>query len=143
MKNDSANNTASVLQTKAPTSQARSGNVSIKDVAARAKVAPSTVSAALSGNGRISDALRAKVSLIATEMNYRPKMAAQLLRANNTGYMGLLLCNNADEADQEKANNDFQSASWYTTHFLTACQSEGLRSQIEFVMPNDMPNSGT
>ncbi|HCD31986.1 MAG TPA: hypothetical protein DER01_06220, partial [Phycisphaerales bacterium] len=98
--------------------------------------------AALSGNGRISDALREKVSKIATEMNYRPKMAAQLLRANNTGYIGLLFVAENNDQQNNADTSPFGSAGWYTTHFLNLCQAEGLRSQIEFVLDDGQPNSG-
>jgi LacI family transcriptional regulator len=142
MKNDSAINTASVLQATRTRRLTRAGNVSIKDVAARAQVAPSTVSAALSGNGRISDTLRDKVSKIAAEMNYRPRMAAQLLRANNTGYIGLLFVAEARDEQSNATTSSFGHAGWYTTHFLNVCQAEGLRSQIEFVLDDGRPNSG-
>lgn len=142
MKNDSANSTASVLHAEQPPRRNRGGAVSIKDVARKAKVAPSTVSAALSGNGRISDALRDKVTKTATEMNYRPRMAAQLLRANNTGYIGLLFVSTTKDSDNTLERSSFDYAGWYTTHFLSACQAEGLRSQIEFVVDNGQPNSG-
>lgn len=142
MKNDSANNTASVLHVKTPTQKSRSANVSIKDVAARAKVAPSTVSAALSGNGRISEALRAKVSKIAAEMNYRPKMAAQLLRANSTGYIGLLFTAEETEQATVSEGSSFGHAGWYTTTFLNVCQAEGLRNQMEFILDGHQSNTG-
>ena len=142
MKNDSANSTASVLQTAPTRQKTRNTSVSIKDVARKAKVAPSTVSAALSGNGPISNSLRDKVTKIAAEMNYRPRMAAQLLRANNTGYIGLLFAGDNSRHTDDAGNATFDYAGWYTTHFLSACQAEGLRSQIEFVMEDDQPNTG-
>ncbi|HCD31985.1 MAG TPA: hypothetical protein DER01_06215, partial [Phycisphaerales bacterium] len=49
MKNDSANSTSSVLQIDPISRKVRTTSVSIKDVARKANVAPSTVSAALSG----------------------------------------------------------------------------------------------
>lgn len=141
MKNDSANSTASVLQIDQPARRTRVSGVSIKDVAREANVAPSTVSAALSGNGRISDALRDKVTKIAAEMNYRPRMAAQLLRANNTGYIGLLFVAQARE-DNQNESSPFGYAGWFTTHFLNICQAEGLRSQIEFVVEDPRRDTG-
>lgn len=142
MKNDSANNTASVLQEESRYRRNRPAGVSIKDVARQAQVAPSTVSAALSGSGRISDALRDKVARIAAEMNYRPRMAAQLLRANSTGYIGLLFIVN-QEHEQITSNQLPQgTGGWHIPAFLNACQAEGIRSQIEYVIVDSQNNRG-
>lgn len=52
-------------------------NVTIVDIAHRAKVAPSTVSRALSGKGRISPATRDRILRIAQELGYEGATALQ------------------------------------------------------------------
>lgn len=52
-------------------------NVTIVDIAHRAKVAPSTVSRALSGKGRISPATRERILKIAQEMGYEGSSTPQ------------------------------------------------------------------
>lgn len=118
--------------------------VRIKDVAARAKVAPSTVSLALSGNGYVSEKMRQRILRVADEMNYRPKMAARLLRAHNTGYLGLVV--NAYQADSKRSaslQGDYRTIGWQLTSFLEACRNEGVRHQIEVIQPVSDDHKGT
>lgn len=118
-------------------------NVRIKDVAKRAKVAPSTVSLALSGNGYVSDKMRQRIQRIADEMNYRPKMAARLLRAHNTGYMGLVV--NSYKQDILRSGNtqtDYRHVGWQITSFLEACRAEGVRHQVEIIQPPSDEHKG-
>ncbi|MFG0251127.1 MAG: LacI family DNA-binding transcriptional regulator [Phycisphaeraceae bacterium JB051] len=118
-------------------------HVRIKDVAKRAKVAPSTVSLALSGNGYISDEKREHILRVANEMNYRPKMAARLLRAHTTGYMGLIV--NAYSQDAKRSGDqamDFRPVGWQITSFLEACRNDGLRHQIEVIQPPSDEHKG-
>jgi LacI family transcriptional regulator len=56
----------------------------IKDVAARAEVAPSTVSFVLNGDPRVAPATRARVLKIIEEMNYRPNPHAKSLGARKS-----------------------------------------------------------
>jgi LacI family transcriptional regulator len=118
-------------------------NVRIKDVAKRAKVAPSTVSLALSGNGYVSDKMRQRIQRVADEMNYRPKMAARLLRAHNTGYMGLVV--NSYKEDTQRsgfAQTDYRHVGWQITSFLEACRAEGVRHQVEIIQPPSDEHKG-
>ena len=134
-----------------PTTQSRmpvtptgsASSVRIKDVARRAKVAPSTVSLALSGNGYISDEKRKHILRVANEMNYRPKMAARLLRAHNTGYMGLIINAYIQDAKRnDQQFNDFRPVGWQITSFLEACRNDGLRHQIEVIQPPSEEHKG-
>lgn len=63
--------------------------VTIKDVAERAGVAPSTVSHAFSGKRKISDAVKKRIFAIAREMDYHPNAAARSLKTRQTGHLGL------------------------------------------------------
>lgn len=64
--------------------------VSIKDVARRAGVAPSTVSRAL-GKGPVSDEVRRKVEAAVAQTGYRPNLAARRLRSQQTKTVGLVV----------------------------------------------------
>ena len=53
--------------------------ITIRDVAAEAGVAISTVSAALSGDGRVKEETRERVAAVAKRLDYRPNKAAAML----------------------------------------------------------------
>lgn len=67
--------------------------VTMKDVAKRAGVAPSTVSRVISGNEKISEKTRKKVLQIMEEMDYHPNVAARNLANSKTRTLGLILPN--------------------------------------------------
>ncbi len=62
----------------------------IKDVAKRAGVSPSTVSYALSGKRPISAAVRARVAQVVEELNFTPNALAHNLRKGSSGAVGLV-----------------------------------------------------
>ncbi|MGN6416276.1 MAG: LacI family DNA-binding transcriptional regulator [Pseudobacter sp.] len=69
-------------------------NVTIKDIALRAGVALSTVSAVLNGKtreSRISEQLADRVRGIATDMGYEPNQTAVALRTGKTRVLGLIV----------------------------------------------------
>ena len=59
-------------------------NLTIDDIAKALDVSKTTVSRAISGKGRISDATRARIHAYITEHNYRPNAAAKALAENKT-----------------------------------------------------------
>lgn len=65
--------------------------VTIHDVAARAGVAPSTVSRALNNPGRVNEATRERVRRIAAELNYVPSNQARALSSGRTRTVALLV----------------------------------------------------
>jgi len=66
--------------------------VTVKDVAARAGVHPSTVSRALTaGTGRVSPELVERVAAAAREMGYRPNRLARALRMEQSSSVGMLI----------------------------------------------------
>ncbi|MGE5595022.1 MAG: LacI family DNA-binding transcriptional regulator [Hyphomicrobiales bacterium] len=67
----------------------RKGPATIHDVARRAGVSPSTVSRALTGGPRVSEATRRRVRQVAEELSYRPSRSAQSLRLAKTGTIAL------------------------------------------------------
>lgn len=62
--------------------------VSIKDIAKKADVSISTVSYALNGSPKITEATREKVLRVAKELNYAPNAAARTLKKRNTNIIG-------------------------------------------------------
>jgi len=63
----------------------------IRDVAARAGVALSSVSRALSGHASVSAGMRKKVEDAARELGYEPDLLAQSMRSGSTNTVGFLL----------------------------------------------------
>jgi len=67
-----------------------STSITIHDVARKAGVATSTVSRALTGDGRIAEATRARVREVAREMGYNPSRSARALRSARTRTLGYI-----------------------------------------------------
>ena len=67
------------------------GRVGIKDVAKAAGVSITTVSHALSGKGRLTDATRERVRRVATDLGYTPHPAAQSLASGRTGMIATVV----------------------------------------------------
>ncbi len=63
----------------------------LRDVAARARVSPQTVSNFLNGRGTARPATRARVERAIRELNYRPNAAARALRSQQSRTVALLL----------------------------------------------------
>ncbi|MDE7056321.1 MAG: LacI family transcriptional regulator, partial [Lactobacillus sp.] len=62
----------------------------IKDIAKKANVSPSTVSRALNGNSRISEETVTKIKKMASEMGYYPNYAAQNLTRGDANIVGIV-----------------------------------------------------
>ncbi|MAX24696.1 MAG: hypothetical protein CMJ19_09350 [Phycisphaeraceae bacterium] len=114
----------------------KSSNVTLKDIAAQAGVSHTAVSAALHGTGRISDEKREHILSVAKKMSYRPRLAAQMLRSNRTGHLGMIVCgvNLTDLMD-----SGFHGP--IVSSFIQACEERDIRYHIEFakeaVNPDD------
>lgn len=68
--------------------------ITIRDIARKAGVAPSTVSAVLNGKAkesRISEQLAGRIRLIASDMDYHPNYTAVSLRTGKTRVLGLIV----------------------------------------------------
>ncbi|MYL30961.1 LacI family DNA-binding transcriptional regulator [Halobacillus halophilus] len=75
-------------------------DVTIKDVAKAAGVAPSTVSRVIADNPRISPATKRKVKRAMEEMGYHPNVTARNLASRKTKALGVVLPFSADKALQ-------------------------------------------
>ncbi|HEY4004973.1 MAG TPA: LacI family DNA-binding transcriptional regulator [Pseudonocardia sp.] len=79
--------------------------VRMRDVARLAGVSEATVSLALSGNPRISEATRSRVVEIAEQLGYRPHAAARSLRTDSTQALGLVVSDVANPFFAELAGH--------------------------------------
>lgn len=115
--------------------------IRLKDVALKADVSTMSVSAALTGRGRISTRRAEYIRRIAQEMGYRTNAAAQILRRKKSGGMGLVIM---ETAELVRANT---SLSGITIQFSEACRSFGVRPQIEWfdyrAHPDQLPEMFT
>lgn len=64
-------------------------DVTLRDVARKARVSPMTVSLAVNGSPKVRPVTRDKVMKVVTQMGYRPNLAARNLRAGRTGVITL------------------------------------------------------
>jgi len=71
--------------------QMAEGQVTIKDIAKKLNVSPSTVSRALHDNQEISEATRKAVRRLAEELNYQPNSVAMNLRQKKTYTIGVVV----------------------------------------------------
>ncbi|WP_280383225.1 LacI family DNA-binding transcriptional regulator [Nocardia wallacei] len=65
--------------------------VTIRDVAALARVSPATVSRVLNGDPRVAEQLRGRVDTAVAELGYRPNSQARSLRTRATKVLGLII----------------------------------------------------
>lgn len=71
-------------------------SVSIKDIAERAGVSPSTVSRALSDHPHISERTKAQIRQLAKEMGYTPSLLARSLVTQDTATIGVIITEASD-----------------------------------------------
>jgi DNA-binding LacI/PurR family transcriptional regulator len=70
--------------------------ITIKDVALRANVAPSTVSRVIANSPRISEATKLKVNKAMEELGYHPNLNARSLASQSTKTIGLVMPSSGD-----------------------------------------------
>ena len=63
----------------------------ILDIARKSGLGKSTVARALSGTGSVSERTRKKVCLAADQLNYRPNMAARVLKSRENRVLGVVI----------------------------------------------------
>lgn len=79
----------------------------IRDVARRAGVSPTTVSHTFSGNGVVNPETQARVRAAASELGYHPDVVASGLRSSRLGVIGLVLRPAVGEETAQLADVDY------------------------------------
>jgi LacI family transcriptional regulator len=105
----------------------------MKDIAQRAGLSRTAVSMALRGEGRISPSVAKRVRELARELNYRPTVAAQMLRGKRKGQIGLLLDRVA--LGRKWSVMGFQNP--FIEAFVELCDREQQRYYIEYMTVDD------
>ena len=100
--------------------------VTITDIALRAGVSATAVSAALHGTGRVSDGQRELIQKLAIEMNYQPSVAAQIMRSNGANGIALVI------SDDYEAATESGFTAPLIACFVRKCEMERLRYHIDF-----------
>src|SRR6478735_5858705 len=67
-------------------------NITIKDIAKALNLSLSTVSRALKGSYKISEATQQRVKAYAEQHHYRPNLIARSLKNQNSRCIGVVLC---------------------------------------------------
>lgn len=115
-------------------------NITIADVAESLGISKTTVSRAISGKGRISEATRQKVLLYMEENNYKPNVIAQGLAKSKTYNIGVVMPSDYGLEDMSYFHNCLvglqEMASVYGYDIiLSVCNNNDLR-QLERIISN-------
>ncbi|MBC5647734.1 LacI family DNA-binding transcriptional regulator [Christensenella tenuis] len=78
------------------TTKANNEMITLKDVAKRAGVSPSTVSYVLSGKKKVKEETRSKIYEAVKTLNYSPNKVARSLKTNSTNTIGVMVNNLSD-----------------------------------------------
>lgn len=115
----------------------------IADIAARAGVAPMTVSRAINSSGYVKEETRRRVMDAVRESNYRPNQLARSLRGQKTNVVGLVLPDLADPSSAELARviEETLAASGYSC-FLATSQCSVEREQAALASFDDQRVDG-
>lgn len=113
----------------------RTHRVTIADVAREAGVSRTTVSHALSGQGKVNAATRDKVKEVAERLNYRPSVRAQSLRSGRSQTLALL-------SSMPAAVSAGPSQLGFFTELAMGCARTALLEGYVFVLapPNEETN---
>ncbi|GFH39770.1 LacI family DNA-binding transcriptional regulator [Lactococcus insecticola] len=111
--------------------------VTIKDVAKRAGVNPSTVSRAIRNHATISDKTKEKVKKAMQELGYRQNSAAQMLASGKAGAIGVIFPPVENKSDQPffmkilTSINEEARDKKITVAIASAHSNEALLSQVQ------------
>jgi DNA-binding LacI/PurR family transcriptional regulator len=108
------------------------GPPTIKDVAALARVSPTTVSHALNAKGRVRSDTRDRVLAAAHQLDYRPSHAARALRTRRTGTLAFVLPAFEPQPEVERR---LLSMDVYLTQATAAAQSAFAHDHALLLLP--------
>ena len=97
-------------------------SVTIKDIAKRVGVAPSTVSRVVNGSASISEETKSRILQVMEEMNYHPNSLARNLVNGSTFCIGLIM----DARDEGTFSNTFFNRSVYAIEKVTQANGYNL-----------------
>ena len=75
----------------------KTNQTTVKDVALKAKVSPSTVSRVISNHPKISEETRKRVLKVMDDLGYYPNAIARSLASKKTGTLGVILPNRSED----------------------------------------------
>ncbi len=104
----------------------RKEKVGMKEIAEAAGVSVMTVSAVLSGVGRVSDARKREIISLAQRMGYRRNAAARLLKSKRVADLGLLIF---EKEALIRENAVFMDM---TVQFMRECTRNNIHFQLEW-----------
>jgi LacI family transcriptional regulator len=96
----------------------------IREVAGRARVSPTTVSHVLNATRFVSDEIRTRVLQAMAELAYRPNAVARSLRRGRTHTLGLVLPDSANPYFAE-LGRAIETAAFSRAHSVILCNTEG------------------
>lgn len=108
-------------------------SVTIKDIAKRVGVSPSTVSRVINGNAVISEETRNRIQEAMAELNYHPNSRARNFANGSTNTIALVI----DADDENTFSNTFFNRSVYAIE--KAAQNNGYN----LLITNDIDDAGT
>lgn len=117
-------------------------DVTINDVAKRAKVSKATVSRVISNSSKVSTKTREKVERIVKELKYIPNSAAQNLSQNHSRIIGIVLnsedlnplLNNTFFSSAINAISEFLIENGYYTIYIHCNDSKKEKKYIDFLV---------
>lgn len=107
--------------------------VTMKDIATRAGVAPSTVSRAMRSNPWIPPHTRIRIKAVAAEMGYIPCMAARELKGRRSSTIGLCLSDLQDDVLVDQVRAIDQVALEHGFRLLVALSQSNEKREFECV----------
>jgi LacI family transcriptional regulator len=110
-----------------PQSFAAGRKPTVMDVAKKVGLSHTAVSLALRGRPGVSLRQQERIRKAADELGYRPKAAAQMLRSDRTGYLGLILEPGGPEVVVHSGASNSMLG-----YFLHVCQQRQQRYNVEF-----------
>lgn len=110
--------------------RARSGRITLRDVAARVGVTPSAVSMALAGSNRIGEETKKLVRAAAADLGYVPSSAARALRNQQAGTIALIV--------PTTANHVFNHS--YFMHVLEGTSSVANEHDVQLLVSTNPDN---
>jgi DNA-binding LacI/PurR family transcriptional regulator len=105
--------------------------ITIKDIAGKVGVSPSTVSRVLNNKGNISVKKRQEIFNISREMNYHPNNLARNFAKRRTGMIGLVI----NAADSVRFSNAFFSRSVFAIERVLQVKGYGLMITNDIEVP--------